>query len=1048
MKGRGNQAWHFDVNEQIVYRLDEFYQEFYEEELHSVGEGYRLEPCPMCGHKNCCSVGEPGINCFSCGWSGSHTGSYIDYAINRLRMTEFEAEKKLSEWSGVPVKELTEEESLQIQKQSRMQEIQKKAEVFYHETLLNCTTQYRLGQSEMTPLSYLINIRGRKMETVKKLMFGFSQNYLEFQRELLSQGYTADEIKDAHVWIPEGLFVFFYKDPITKDITRINTKNPFKATIKTRDELGEVAKESIIEGYSVGKKEAFYYTPGFSFKKPIIIVEGEHDLAACYENGGSNVCCVGGNLNDDYWGILEKAQSTIFTAFDNDETGLKYLGRMNDALPEKDIRKIGFPLNFKDIDEYYTQNVHSVSVPDLCKEAQIIETEKFKVTHSSFKNWKIENRFKKLEFDFYKQNDKGQVVGTANLFVDGKLKDRCDTSPLVSMKASMKPMNFMLDDEINAFFNTKLYDKSNDELISIFPYSSCKGEIKEILAKRIIESGEQDEIIVSFREKLKDRKDCDDIIDGILKEVNDIQNRSIASFDDIPKMRITQYFNVRNNDAYFYFTNVKHDGEAIRKLPYLLRNDRATIRLDLYKRKDEQCLLLIDNKYELPVEQPTALQCSSLTQKWAEAWVAGEIPVSDLNPFHLVSTIENYIRRFYYTNDENIYKVLALYCYMTYYYEVLGEVPYLYLNGEKGSGKSILDNVLSMFCFNAKMGVSISESSLFRMTSIEGGTIILDEIENLTSRTKANDSLMGAILKGGYTKNSFIYRMNMDKGCVEGFDSFGPKIISNIFGLEDVVLDRCIQINTYRLKITKDTRMEDPRHYLSERMAEIKEVTSKCCLSALEKFQELYEIFRSQVFEAETARLSQILTSMLAVAKLVDKYEETNIKSNAYEDALRDFYNLSIKSIKQDTEETTPEGIIKTAVPIIAQELKGIIPPNECNYTVPAKHKYHEQIEYNLEEGWFRVNTIHFKCFIEESMPGEQMHTRYIPRYVKSSYNIKDKDYKRRSTTIDNEDLIKEYKGNISPKVIYYTFYFRDFVDDDSFVRESHNEVEMNTDVF
>ena len=48
MKGRGNQAWHFDVNEQIVYRLDEFYQEFYEEELHSVGEGYRLEPCPMC----------------------------------------------------------------------------------------------------------------------------------------------------------------------------------------------------------------------------------------------------------------------------------------------------------------------------------------------------------------------------------------------------------------------------------------------------------------------------------------------------------------------------------------------------------------------------------------------------------------------------------------------------------------------------------------------------------------------------------------------------------------------------------------------------------------------------------------------------------------------------------------------------------------------------------------------------------------------------------------------------------------------------------------
>ena len=1034
--------WFYNVSNEIQDRVEDFYTTFYPEfALTQAGKGFRLEPCPVCGHKDCCSIGEIGVNCFSCGWKGSHINAYIDYATNIQDITQGEAMNNLAQWSNCPLPEMSEEEQEQHKKRTRTMEIQRYAENFYHEQLINCTKVFKFENTEITPLSYLLNVRRRSITTITDFKIGFSNQFSELQQQLLTAGYTREEIKDANIWIPEGLFVFFYKNPVTKEITRVNTKNPFHVMHDIKNEMGEIVKSQEVKGFSIGDK-AFYFCPGFTFRKPFIICEGEHDMYSIYEQECKNVCCIGGNIKDETWEVLEKAQDKIYTMFDNDETGGKYVDRINHALPEKDIYRISYDKAFKDPDDYF-RSAAPLPLPELIKGAQQLMTTEFKISHDGFRNWKIENRFKTLDFQFLRINDKGQIVGTSNLVIDGNIVERCDNTALVACKTKMKPMNFILDDEITVFFNARLEDKTSEELIDIYAFSANKDDIRRILANRLIKSNNQDEMVVRFKERLKGRKDCDDIIDGILKEVNDIQNKSVTSFDEIPKIRVCQYFNVRNNDAYFYFTNVKHDGETVRRLPYLLRNDKTLIRLDLFKRKDDQCLLLIDNKYELPEEQTVALNSTSLTQNWVDEYINDRIPQTEINPFNLVTKIEDYIKRFYYTTDQTIYKVLALYCYMTYYYEVLGEVPYLYLNGEKGSGKSILDTVLSMFCFNAKMGVSI--------TSIEGGTMILDEIENLTSRTKANDSLMGAILKGGYTKNSFIYRMNTDKGVVESFDSFGPKIISNIFGLEDVVLDRCIQINTYRLKITNATRMEDPRYYLAERMGEIREITSKCCLSALEYFQELHTIFRNGVFEAETARLSQILTSMLAVARLVDIHEESAVKSNSYETALVEFYKNSIKSIRQDTDESTPEGIIKMVVPKVAKELLGIIPVNEHEYIVPTKHKYQEPIQYNLDEGWFKINVLHFKCFIEENMPGETIHTRYVPRFIKSTFNFKDKDYVRKSTKIDNEDLLKEFKGNMSPKVNYYTFYFKDYVesnflkDNSSFT--SHDD-DTNVDIY
>lgn len=1038
--------WYEKTIEIITNDLEEFYSRFYKDtQVVSIGEsGYRLNPCPMCGHNDCATVGEA-VHCFSCEWKGTHISAWYEYATDVLDIPLKEAIAKLDLFTKLRFPTSPNQNIEDYEKEQVRQNILRIAETHYHEQLMKCTKTFAAREKVVTPLDYLIKIRQRKMNTIQNMRIGFAYNYLELHKELLACGYTKEQIKAAKAWVPEGLFIYYYKHPVTKEIVRINTKNPFSVRTQERGENGERTEGNIIAGYSVGEKVPLF-TPKFSFKKPFIVVEGENDLGAVYENGATNAACIGGNISDEQFNeAFKKAESTIYAAFDNDEKGREYLERLNNLFPEKDIRKIQYPETYKDPDDYY-RSTEAKHINILMDEATSLETEGHKISHD--KNvWVIENRHKKLEFIIDMHSAvKDQIVGTVNLYTDGVLIDREVDKDLTKCKANKKPFNFFLQDKINEHFNSKLSEKTTEELTDIYWYSARKNEIIKELAKRLYDSGNDDNIVNMFKIKLKTSDGREDVIDAILKEANDIQNKLVGSFiGSIPKIKVSQYFNIENNDAYFYFMNYKQDGDSLRRLPFLLRNDKTLIRLDLLKRKDLQCLLLVDNKYELPVEVSEAIMDSdecSLTQESVYQYIDGKIPKDELNPRKLVDLLVGYYRRFYYSTDDSVYKILALYTMLTYYYELFDSIPYLYINGQKGSGKSVIGSAMHLFCFNAKMATDISDASLFRMTSLEGGTLILDEMEQLTSRKKGSESTMGIVLKGGYKRASNVYRADVDTALkTNRYDSYGPKVIINIFGLDDVIKDRCIQINTFRYKITKETRREDPKSYLN-RLGNVRKITSRLCLSALEHFQEVNKVKQECFFETndDRARLSEILTPILVIARFVDKEERQRMIKNdpsltdstcvgSYEKAVQDFYINEVKGDKEDTERNTPEGIITNCIPRIAKELYGLIPESDKIYTIPDAHKYTEPIKYNIEEGWFDINVIHIKCFVEEHQPGESAHTKIVARWIKTCYDIDYKDIRRCVANIDNEELIKEFKGNTKPKVNTYRFYFRDFID-------------------
>ena len=90
------------------------------------------------------------------------------------------------------------------------------------------------------------------------------------------------------------------------------------------------------------------------------------------------------------------------------------------------------------------------------------------------------------------------------------------------------------------------------------------------------------------------------------------------------------------------------------------------------------------------------------------------------------------------------------------------------------------------------------------------------------------------------------------------------------------------------------------------------------------------------------------------------------------------------------------------------------------------------------------MNALHFKVFLEEYMIGDTIFARYVPRYVLAAYRVDSKDIRRKIVKINDEELAREFRGNIRPKVQVFKFYFKDFLDD-TFLTENNEETPDDT---
>lgn len=986
-----NREWAGSILERISDNPVPFYEKFLPSaRLDPVGLHLRIQPCPVCGHYDCCTItpGNVAVNCFHPGcFSGNHLKFIFEVsAIEQQRMIT-----EISEFYSLPYP------GEENDKERRLYEIRDHAVKFYHKQLVDNEKAF----------SYQLSTRRHSIEVLKLFQVGYSANYFSLRDALLAAGFSADEIKESKIWMPEGVFVYPYFDPFTRRVLRFNTKNPFKVEMDG----------TVIQGFSSGQK-CMMTTPKPNYEY-VVLVEGENDLITVYANGALSVMAIGGKLSGDQITMLQKVLprfQKVYCMFDNDTAGKEYEELINTSFPNLSVYHVDYGSDSKDPDEAFANNRVQKSMSVLLGESKLLETKGFATFHKG-KLWTAASRKEKLEFEITGKTTAGGLTGTGKYFVDNEVKDIVYDAQL-SKCTKFKPLNFHLIAAMESYFNEGLEDLSLEDLCGVYHYTKWKSHVIKIAAEILfkVDDSERERLVTMIKRQLSE-----EVTDIILKEVNELQNEGITDFASIPRMKLGQFFSIKNDEAFMYFTYIKRDGDTIRKLPYLVTNDRQLIRLDLYKRKDPQCIILIRNKYEMPNEVPVAImdiQRISLAQNYVEQYIDDKIDKSELEPRILIRRIENFVRRYYYTDDDKLFKILSLWIFGTYCYELFGQYPYLFLNGPKGSGKTILDTCIDLLAFNPKMTVSITDAALFRSISFEGGTLILDEMEALSNRKKTEESDLAAVLKGGYMRSGCAMRCDKDNNNQpQMFDVFGPKVISNINGIEDIIGDRCIPINTsYKPTFAQLNKLEDPKQVYIDGLSGVRELTSKCALSVLEHFGDIYNVYKGKVFNAGNARLSQILRPLQTLA---------NIAGPEYERAFSDFYSNNVKVIKEETEWETPEGALKDILTDVCREL---LRQREPNYTASNIHKYKGHIESSLTEGWFEIDTMHIKTFMEEVIGGfvdsKQINT-WMRRVCPEDIHTK----KRRTTiSLEDEALCKEYNGNSRLKVTVFKIYLTDFV--------------------
>lgn len=152
---------------------------------------------------------------------------------------------------------------------------------------------------------------------------------------------------------------------------------------------------------------------------------------------------------------------------------------------------------------------------------------------------------------------------------------------------------------------------------------------------------------------------------------------------------------------------------------------------------------------------------------------------------------------YYMDIQEHHAKIVSLWIIGTYFHDKFSTYPFLFINAMRGSGKTRLLKIISSISKGGfgYVQTGITEAVLFRMP--KGQTLCLDEAESMGSKEKAflREYFNACYKKGGIVKRTKKVKDKDGEGfSLETFEPYKPIAMANIWGMEEVLGDRCVTI--------------------------------------------------------------------------------------------------------------------------------------------------------------------------------------------------------------------------------------------------------------
>lgn len=181
-------------------------------------------------------------------------------------------------------------------------------------------------------------------------------------------------------------------------------------------------------------------------------------------------------------------------------------------------------------------------------------------------------------------------------------------------------------------------------------------------------------------------------------------------------------------------------------------------------------------------------------------WLDGEPAPNPTEVFRQVCERFAYFLDLPVPEGPGVTATLACWVMMTYSYSVWPAVPYLFVGGALGSGKSRTFEVLNRLAFRPLNSSSMTAPALFRTLHANGGTLLLDEAERLRDTKSPEVGELLSMLLAGYKRGGTATRLEPvgDSFRTVNFDVFGPKALACIAGLPPALASRCIPIIMFR----------------------------------------------------------------------------------------------------------------------------------------------------------------------------------------------------------------------------------------------------------
>ncbi|MBP7652969.1 toprim domain-containing protein [Candidatus Dependentiae bacterium] len=225
---------------------------------------------------------------------------------------------------------------------------------YAHNNLLSSKTI--IQNSDVTALQFQTNFRLHSIEIIKMLTIGYIDSGWHYYNHLQkTKNYNEKELIDAGIAYisktgkicPRFNNIYIYPHFLKGKIANITAKDLINK--KCYKLIASAADSNCL----------FYNQDSLDNNDRIILVEGQNDVLSIIDKGKwtGGVIATSGQLSDAQMKYLSDNQTLkiIYIAFDKDDAGKKYIGKMLDLDSEAEIRVLNWDEQIKDIDEFLSK---------------------------------------------------------------------------------------------------------------------------------------------------------------------------------------------------------------------------------------------------------------------------------------------------------------------------------------------------------------------------------------------------------------------------------------------------------------------------------------------------------------------------------------------------------------------------------------------------------------------------------------------------------------------------------------------------------------------